>query len=238
MLGGGLAFLVAGRPRPPLWLASSHDFRDSHLFSRAAGGDARATKRAHLPSPAGRPLPWPSKNICLDNICHDIYHGGHETQEDRAAGGKGRGLPTAIFFIAGAATAVDRRLAPYGLTCQQASLLIRCVHDQGASLQQLMPHLGTDNAGVSRLVDRLEAAALVQRTRGPDRRALALQATEAGIALAPRLEEVLVGLHRELVAGCRAWRWRPRELLGELLARARALNGAEQPLQPEGACVR
>jgi DNA-binding MarR family transcriptional regulator len=151
-----------------------------------------------------------------------------------------RGLPTAVFFIARELrTAVDRRLAPYGLTCQQAALLIRCVHDQGASLQQLMPHLGTDNAGVSRLVDRLEAAALVQRTRGSDRRALALRATEAGIALAPRLEEVMVGLHRELVAGLsRVEVAATRELLGKLLARARALNDAEQPPQPEDACVR
>jgi DNA-binding MarR family transcriptional regulator len=113
-----------------------------------------------------------------------------------------RGLLGAILLVTRELrVALDRRMAPYGLTFQQASLLIRCVHNNGASLNQLMPHLGTDNAGVSRLVDRLEAANLVERTRGSDRRSLALQATEKGIALAPKLGAVFSDVNRELIAG-------------------------------------
>jgi DNA-binding MarR family transcriptional regulator len=141
------------------------------------------------------------------------------------------GLGRVIFFITREMRiALDRRMAPYGLTCQQALLLIRCVRNRGASLNQLRPHLGTDNAGVSRLADRLEAAALVQRTRGSDRRALALQATRAGTALAPRLEKVLDDLQRELTAGLsREEVAAAYELLGKILVNAKALNGADQP---------
>jgi DNA-binding MarR family transcriptional regulator len=63
-----------------------------------------------------------------------------------------------------------------------------------------MPYLGTDKAGVSRLVDRLEAADLVVRRAGEDRRSTALEATKAGTALAPKLEKILAGTRRHLLA--------------------------------------
>jgi DNA-binding MarR family transcriptional regulator len=150
-----------------------------------------------------------------------------------------RGLAAMVFCITRELrTALDRRMAPYGLTYQQATLLIRCVHNQGASLNELVPHLGTDNAGVSRLVDRLEAADLVQRTRGADRRALALQATEAGIALAPKLEKVLGALNRELTAGLSAEEVAGTgELLGRIFINAKALNGARPGNRGGNACV-
>jgi DNA-binding MarR family transcriptional regulator len=135
-------------------------------------------------------------------------------------------------------TALDRRMAPYGLTYQQASLLVRCVRSQGASLNELVPHLGTDNAGVSRLVDRLEAADLVRRTRGADRRALALQVTEAGIALVPKLEEVLGVLNRELTAGLSSEEVAAAgELLGKISRNAKALNGERPGDRGGDACV-
>jgi DNA-binding MarR family transcriptional regulator len=99
-------------------------------------------------------------------------------------------------------TALDRRMAGHGLTFPQASLLIRCVRHPGTSPSQLMPHMGTDNAGVTRLADRLEAAGLVvRRAGGRDRRSITLEPTAAGAALAPELEQVLAGTVRQLLSG-------------------------------------
>lgn len=135
-------------------------------------------------------------------------------------------LPLVIFLITRELhIALDRRMARYGLTHRQAKLLIRCVHNSGASLNQLMPHLGTDNAGVSRLVDRLEAANLVERTPGPDRRSLALKATEAGVALAPKLEEVFRLINQNLIEGLsREDIDVADELLHRILTNVRILN--------------
>jgi DNA-binding MarR family transcriptional regulator len=161
-----------------------------------------------------------------------------ESKESQLPCLENRGLPAAIFLVARELrTALDRRMAPYGLTLQQASLLIRCVHHRGASLQQLMPHLGTDNAGVSRLVDRLEAAGFVERTRGSDRRAVALQATQAGMALAPKLEEVFSGVHRRLVAGLSgAEVATAHDLLRRILGNANMLNDGDQEPARESVC--
>jgi DNA-binding MarR family transcriptional regulator len=92
----------------------------------------------------------------------------------------------------------------YGLTLQQASLLIRCVRSEGSSPHELMSHLGTDKAGISRLVDRLEATSLLVRRAGGDRRSTTLEATEAGTALAPKLEKIFAGTRREILAGLAA----------------------------------
>jgi len=98
-------------------------------------------------------------------------------------------------------TAVDRRMARYGLTFRQAALLLRCFHNRGANLNRLMPHMGTDNAGISRLADRLEAAGLVRRIPGEDRRSVSLEPTPEGERLCPELERVLGETARELIAG-------------------------------------
>jgi DNA-binding MarR family transcriptional regulator len=168
-----------------------------------------------------------------------MYSGGVKSDGSESVCLQRRGLAATVFCITRELrTALDRRMAPYGLTYQQASLLIRCVHNQGASLNELVPHLGTDNAGVSRLVDRLEAADLVQRTRGADRRALALQATEAGIALAPKLEEVLGALNRELTAGLSGEEVAAAgELLGRIFINAKALNGERPGNRGGNTCV-
>ena len=136
------------------------------------------------------------------------------------------GLPGLIFQLTRELrTVLDRRMAAHGLTLQQASLLIRCVHHKGASPSELMPHLGTDKAGLSRLVDRLEAADLVARRAGGDRRSTALEATAAGTALAPKLEKILAGTRRRLLADLSAEEAALLEsLLGRILASVRELE--------------
>ena len=85
-------------------------------------------------------------------------------------------------------TFVDRQVAPLGLTMQQAELLVWTYRQHGASATDLTDLLLTDDAGVSRLLRRLEAKGLITRRVGArDRRARALQLTPSGRALAKRL---------------------------------------------------
>lgn len=171
-------------------------------------------------------------NNCLDNYCSVRYHTGMSQDTISSSGEAGprptaSGVPPLIFQITRELrTTLDRRMAPYGLTFPQASLLIRCVRNPGASPNQLMPQLGTDTAGVSRLVDRLEARNLVvRRTSGSDRRSIALEATAAGAALAPELEQVMGGVDRQLVAGLSDEEvTQLGELLRRMLANARKLE--------------
>jgi DNA-binding MarR family transcriptional regulator len=85
-------------------------------------------------------------------------------------------------------TFVDRQVAPLGLTMQQAELLVWTYRQHGTSAARLTDLLLTDDAGVSRLVARLEAKGLLTRRVGVgDRRARALHLTPSGRALAKRL---------------------------------------------------
>ena len=85
-------------------------------------------------------------------------------------------------------TFVDRQVAPLGLTMQQAELLVWTYRQHGASATDLTDLLLTDDAGVSRLLRRLEAKGLITRRVGAgDRRARALRLTPSGRALAKRL---------------------------------------------------
>ena len=98
-------------------------------------------------------------------------------------------------------TAVERELAPLGLTAQQAALLLHA--SRGAqSPRQLRRELGTDTAGMTRLVDRLAEKGLLVRQRHPeDRRAIVLELTPAGSALVPRLPPIFGGVSQRVFAG-------------------------------------
>lgn len=100
------------------------------------------------------------------------------------------GAPRLGRLILGAArdlrTLADRQLAPLGVTMQQAELLGAIYRSEdGTSPAALTALMLTDDAGVSRLVARLAAKELVRRRRSSvDRRALRLELTPAGRALA------------------------------------------------------
>jgi MarR family transcriptional regulator for hemolysin len=112
------------------------------------------------------------------------------------------GFPSLIFLLARELrAALDRRMDEYGLTVQQAQLLIRCARNKGASAKALLPHLGTDEAGVSRLIDRLETAGLVERQAGKDRRSMALEPTKRGVSLVPKLENVFKECREQFLGG-------------------------------------
>jgi DNA-binding MarR family transcriptional regulator len=98
-------------------------------------------------------------------------------------------------------TQLDRRLAPLGVTTQQAALLHNAASG-GASPGQLMEAVGTDTAGVSKLLDRLEVKGLIERRPNPsDRRSVMIELTERGLALVPELTPVFSQVARQLFDG-------------------------------------
>lgn len=99
-------------------------------------------------------------------------------------------------------TVIDRQVKPLGLTMQQAELLVWTHRQGGATPTQLTELLLTDDAGVSRLVDRLEAKRLItRRVHGRDRRSRELKLTPSGRALAMRLGRFTAHGNEKLLAG-------------------------------------
>ena len=99
-------------------------------------------------------------------------------------------------------TLVDRELADHGITTQQAALILVARLHGGHGVHRLADPLGTDTAGLTRLVDRLETKGLVVRHTSPsDRRAVVLELTPAGNALVPDLLAAFKRAHDRLLAG-------------------------------------
>ncbi|MEV5721327.1 MarR family transcriptional regulator [Amycolatopsis mediterranei] len=97
-------------------------------------------------------------------------------------------------------TALDRRFAGFGLTTQQAALLLHASREP-VSPSKLTEVLGTDTAGMTRLLDRLEVKDLIRRQRtATDRRAVLIEVTDEGRALLPRLPVVFGLVNRQLFA--------------------------------------
>ncbi|NRQ37958.1 MarR family transcriptional regulator [Nonomuraea sp. NN258] len=87
-------------------------------------------------------------------------------------------------------TETERRLAPHGLTAQQAALLLYAASGQSTP-SALKSRLGTDTAGMTRLLDRLAAKGLLRRVRHQeDRRSVVVELTAEGHELAHVLPPV------------------------------------------------
>jgi DNA-binding MarR family transcriptional regulator len=140
---------------------------------------------------------------------------------------KGDGLPVELMLSGGSlvhrvarelSSALDRGLAPFDLTAQQAALLLRAARTE-SSPSQLKELLGTDTAGMTRLLDRLESKGLLSRRRHPDdRRSIIIEPTEQGRTLVPRLAPVFRRVNAKLLAGLdESEVTRLRETLGHML---------------------
>jgi MarR family transcriptional regulator, organic hydroperoxide resistance regulator len=100
--------------------------------------------------------------------------------------------------------AVDRAVAPLGLTHAQYSLVASLfgMHRAGRrpSQRQLADHTGLEALYVSKLARTLEAAGLVDRERDPaDPRAIRLSLTAPGREVAQRAIQVVQELHEQLL---------------------------------------
>jgi DNA-binding MarR family transcriptional regulator len=101
--------------------------------------------------------------------------------------------------------ALEHELASHGITAQQASLagLLRAwKRKQRPSRLQIAARLGTDGAGMTRLIDRLEKKGVVVRMTGEgDRRLVVVELTDTGQAIAARAEPAFEHVNRRLLAG-------------------------------------
>ena len=125
------------------------------------------------------------------------------TRRGEAPGGAALGGGSLIQQIARElSTALDRQLAAFDLTGQQAALLMRAARHRDSSPSRLKAVLGTDTAGMTRLLDRLEAKGLLRRRPHPeDRRAIVIELTEQARPLIGRLGPIFRRVNNHLWAG-------------------------------------
>ena len=125
-------------------------------------------------------------------------------------------------------TALDRDLAGVDLRTQQAAVLLVCEHRRGASPSLLAQVVGTDTAGITGLIDRLESRGLVVRRPHPsDGRATVVEATRTGRALVPRLTQTFAALETQVLKGLsRDERSSLEQLLCRVHAKIEELIGA------------
>ena len=100
--------------------------------------------------------------------------------------------------------AVDRAVAPLGLTHAQYSLVASLHGMQHAgerpSQRRLADHTGLEPLYVSKLARALESAGLIERTRDPrDPRAVQLALTDEGLDVTRKAIDIVQGLLRQLL---------------------------------------
>jgi DNA-binding MarR family transcriptional regulator len=97
--------------------------------------------------------------------------------------------------------AVDRAVAPLGLTHAQYSLVASQRGGERPSQRRLADRTGLEPLYVSKLARSLESAGLLERTRDPrDPRAVQLALTDEGRARTRQAIEVVQGLLEQLLA--------------------------------------
>jgi len=119
---------------------------------------------------------------------------------------RGETIPGLVFQVAREVRgALDRQLSTHGVTAQQATLarLLRAwERRQRPSPFQIAARLGTDGAGTTRLLDRLEKKGVVVRLAGTgDRRLVVVELTETGKAIAARATPSFQLVNKRLLAG-------------------------------------
>jgi DNA-binding MarR family transcriptional regulator len=95
-------------------------------------------------------------------------------------------------------TTFDRRFAQFGITAQEAAVLVRCVEAGETSAGKLAQAMGRDKGKITRFVHRLEASRFVTRTCNPkDHRLVIIKATRRGSRMAPRLRMIFEELREQ-----------------------------------------
>ncbi|MFC6155470.1 MarR family winged helix-turn-helix transcriptional regulator [Kribbella jiaozuonensis] len=120
----------------------------------------------------------------------------------------------------GVRTALDQRFAELGLTSQQAGVLLH-VSGGTTSPRKLADLLGTDTAGMTRLVDRLVEKDYLDRQPGSaDRRAITVALTPAGRKILPAIKPIFDEVADAITAGI------PAEVLPDVLKALEAMRAA------------
>jgi len=123
-------------------------------------------------------------------------------------------------------TALDRRLEAHGLTSQQAALLLLSKLLREPNPIKMATRLGTDTAGMTRLIDRLESKGLVMRKISPeDRRSIVIVLGPKSKHVLPRLLPTFKQVETGLLDGFDGREVRElNSMLRRLLKNARSLN--------------
>jgi MarR family transcriptional regulator, transcriptional regulator for hemolysin len=98
--------------------------------------------------------------------------------------------------------AADLRLRPFGLTEATWLPLVHIARAPAPPRQKdLAASMSLDGSSVVRLLDNLEAAGLIQRHEGDDRRAKIIRLTSRGRAIADQVETVARRVRNDALAG-------------------------------------
>jgi DNA-binding MarR family transcriptional regulator len=120
----------------------------------------------------------------------------------------------------GVRTALDQRFGELGLTSQQAGVLLH-VSGGTTSPRKLADLLGTDTAGMTRLVDRLvEKGYLDRLPAADDRRTITVALTSAGRELVPAIKPIFDEVADTITADI------PAEALPDVLKALEAMRAA------------
>jgi DNA-binding MarR family transcriptional regulator len=120
----------------------------------------------------------------------------------------------------GVRTALDQRFGELGLTSQQAGVLLH-VSGGTTSPRKLADLLGTDTAGMTRLVDRLAEKGYLDRVPDTaDRRAITVALTPAGRKILPAIKPIFDDVADTITAGI------PAEVLPDVLKALEAMQAA------------
>lgn len=124
--------------------------------------------------------------------------------------------------------AIDKRLAPHGLTHAQWGPLFLVYSGRGSTVAELARCLQTDPGAMTRLLDRLEAKGLCRRERCTnDRRVVRLVLTTDGEQAAGRVPAALVEVLNAHLAGFSVSEWQAlKGYLNRMLANGQALREA------------
>jgi MarR family transcriptional regulator for hemolysin len=126
----------------------------------------------------------------------------------------------------------DQEARHLDMTSAQLQIVGRLTYNEGISQAQLAGLLDMEPITVSRHVDRMEAAGLVERTPDPqDRRVRLLNLTDKGRALLPKMKKLALGIMDEAQEGLSE---REREILLNCLERV-VFNLARKPSPAEPA---
>ena len=126
---------------------------------------------------------------------------------------------------------LDRRMVNIGLTDAQWKPLL-LLRQGGCTTAVDLSRISCHDAGsITRLLDRLEAKALIQRVRSAeDRRVVNLELTEEGKKVAAEVPEIIVGLANEVLKGFSREEFEQfTNLLTRALANARAVSEGDAP---------
>lgn len=86
-------------------------------------------------------------------------------------------------------TTLDERFKPFGITAQEAALLLYCTEAGETSPGKLAVSMGRDKGKITRFVDRLATARLLSRVRSArDRRVFVIKTTKRAAVIAPKLK--------------------------------------------------